>query len=144
MQPGGGFFGSMMPQGATSFMPQGASAASMIGGIDGAPSAFMSSPMSPQLMAMLKQLGQQGQQQQGGNNSGGLPPNSFSPFMPGGGQAAPATDGQTPGAAPGGAPGGGAPGGGIMAMLQGMPPDQLKGILSRLGIGGGAGAAAAV
>lgn len=142
MQMNGGFFGSSMPQGATSFMPQGPSAASMVGGIDGTPSAFMSSPMSPQLMAMLKQLGQQ---QQGGNNSGGLPPNSFSPFMPAGGQAAAATGAQPPGGQPGATPPGGQqPGGGLMSMLQQMSPQQLQGILSRLGIGGSTGAAAAI
>lgn len=132
MQMNGGFFGSMMPQGASSFMPQGASPTSMIAGVGDTPQGMTSPPISQQLLAALAALGKMGGGQQGQAGPAALPPNSFSPFMENGGQP--------PAAAPPG-PGGAAPAGaaGPMGMGQ-LNPDMLKAILAKLGIGGGGGA----
>jgi len=129
MQMNGGFFGSMIPQGATSFLNPGADAAAKIGGIDGTPQGMTSPPMSQQLLAALASLaklgaGNAGQPQNGMPSA--LPPNSSSPFMANGGQ---------PPAAPA-APGAGGPGG----PLGGLDPNMLKAILAKMGIGQGAGA----
>jgi hypothetical protein len=129
MQPNGGFFGSMMPQGASSFMPQGANPASMVAGIDGTPNALTSPPMGANLMAALQKLATLGQgmgQQGGSGQPSALPPNSTSPFMPGGG-APPGQPGQQPGQQ--------------QSPLAGLDPNMLKAILAKMGIGG-AGAAA--
>jgi len=135
MQPNGGFFGSMMPQGASSFMPSQGSAQSMIGGIQGSPESFTSPPMGGGLMAALAALSKMSGQGQGGM------PNGASALPPG---ATLAPGASLPGAPPSPPAGAASPGGqpNIMQMLQGMPPDQLKGILQRLGIGGGAPAPA--
>jgi hypothetical protein len=147
MQLNGGFFGSMLPQGATSFMPQGASPSSMVGGVDGVAGGLTQPPMSPGILAALQKLTSLGQgmgQQNGGMSA--LPPNSFSPWMDNGGQPPQQQSGAPPaggnpmaaaaaaaGGAPGGAPGGAAGG----SPLGGLSPDMLKQLLARLGIGGG-------
>lgn len=130
MQMNGGYFGSMMPQSATSFMPPGASPSAMIGGIDGTPQGMTSPPMSQQLLAALASLAKMGQPPGGAPgaqpgpggtppNSGALPPNSSSPFMANGGQ-----------------PPGGAPGAPPMGMGQ-LDPNMIKAMLAKMGIGGG-------
>lgn len=130
MQMNGGYFGSMMPQGATSFMPPGASPSAMIGGVDGTPQGMTSPPISQQLLAALASLAKMGQPPGGAPggqpgpggtppNSGALPPNSSSPFMANGGQP-PA----------GGAAGAGGP-------LGGLDPNMIKAMLAKMGIGGG-------
>lgn len=133
MQMNGGFFGSMMPQGANSFMPQGPSSASMVGGIDGTPQGMTSPPISQQLLAALAALSKMGGGQNGSQDGGpsALPPNSFSPFMPNGGQPP-----QQPAPAGQGAPGGGS--GAPMGMGQ-LNPDMIRALLAKLGIGGAPG-----
>lgn len=131
MQPNGGFFGSMMPQNASSFMPP-------INGSNGTAQAFTSPPIDPKLLAALTALANGGGQQQGGPGMGmgpgtsALPPNAT--LAPGA-----TLPGQQPGQQPGGAPaaGGGQPN--IMDMLSKLDPATLKGILGRLGIGGPSG-----
>lgn len=130
MQMNGGYFGSMMPQGATSFMPPGASPSAMVGGVDGTPQGMTSPPISQQLLAALaalSKMGGGGQPQSGAPSA--LPPNSSSPFM--------ANGGPPPAQAQGGQPGqGGAPGAPPMG-LGGLNPDMIKALLAKMGIGGG-------
>jgi hypothetical protein len=104
----------------------------------GGANSFTSPPLGEGIMAMLASLGKMGGGQQGTNISG-LPPNAFSLDGPGGASApAPQQGGAGPASA--------APPGmqSIMEMMQKMSPDQLKGILGRLGIGGQSGAMASI
>lgn len=123
MQMNGGFFGSMLPQNATSFMPPGPSSSAMVSGIGDTPQGMTSPPMSQQLLAALASLAKMG----GGNQpqsgvSSALPPNSYSPFMQNGGQ---------PPAAPGGGAGAATP----SSPLGGLDPNTIKAILAKMGIG---------
>lgn len=120
----GGYFGSMMTGN---------------GGLGGNIGSFTSPPVGNDFLAFLKKLssgmqGMGGDQQQGGGPSM-LPPNSFSPFLPNGGQS-----GQQPDpmdavkkAMAAGGQAGGAPFGSL-------DPSTLQGILQKLGMASGAGA----
>lgn len=151
MQMNGGYFGSMMPQGATSFMPQGPSAQSMIGGIAGTPQAFTSPPVGNDFLAFLKRMsgGMQGMGDQQSGGPSALPANSFSPFMPNAGQPQ-GQPGQQPGPmdaiqkamAAGG--GGQAAAGAGGAPFGSLDPSMLQGILQRLGMAGSTGAIASI
>lgn len=134
MEMNGGFFGSMMPQGASSFMPQGPSGQSMIGGVGGTPNGLTSPPMGDGLMAALAKLATLGKGMQDSGGPSALPANSFSPWMENGGQPP-----QQPsaGGAAAGAPQGGMPGAqGAGSPMGGLNPDMIKALLQRLGIGG--------
>lgn len=136
----GGYFGSMMTGN---------------GGLGGNIGAFTSPPVGNDFLAFLKKMSA-GMQGMGGDQQGGgpsaLPPNSFSPFMPNGGQppGQPGQPGQQPGPmdaikkamAAGGQGGGGAPAGG--SPFGSLDPSMLQGILQRLGMSGGTGAIAGI
>ena len=130
----GGYFGSMMTGN---------------GGMGGNVGSFTAPPVGNDFLDFLKKIGgmsgMAGGQPQSGNPAG-LPPNSFSPFMAGGGAppqqppmgappmpgaGAPPSAGATPapGAAPGGAPG--AP------PFGSLDPSMIKALLARMGMGGG-------
>jgi hypothetical protein len=145
MQPNGGFFGSMMPQGATSFMPQGPSPASMIGGVNNTPAGFTGGQNPGALAALMAML----QQSQGGAAPGGAPMSGAPSALPPGATLAPGA------ALPPGGPMNAAQSGpgGPQAMpqtasgassqlnnLMSMDPAVLKALMQRLGIGGGSAA----
>lgn len=119
--PNGGYFGSMMTGN---------------GGLGGNVGSFTSPPVGNDFLAFLKKMSS-GMQGMGGDQQGGgpsaLPPNSFSPFMPNGGQ---------PPAQAGGAPGGGG------SPFGSLDPAMLQQILQKMGMAGGsnggAGAVAAI
>lgn len=147
MQQNGGYFGSMVPFMGSSFMPGMGSNPAAIGGVSGAPDAsgLTNPPNSPNITALLAALSKMSQSQQG-QTQGNLPPNSYSPYMQGGGQPASAP-GQQPGQQPGGAPGAGGPPGGGAPGAGGAPqltPAMLQQLLQKLGIGGGGAAPAAL
>lgn len=132
MQMNGGYFGSMMPQGATSFMPPGPSTSALVGGVDATPQSFTSPPIDQKLLAALAAMSKMGQDQQGQGGPSALPPNSFSPFMANGGQ--PPSQQQPGQPQPGGQPG---------SPMGGLNPDMIRQLLAKLGIGGTPAAGAA-
>lgn len=129
----GGFFGSMTPPGATSFMSPMESSS---------PSSFTSPPIDPKILAVLASMsgmgqGQGGQQQPQGPSA--LPPNAT--LAPGASIPGQPQPGQQPGWQQPAAPQGGA-NPQLMAALQQLSklaPDQQKAIMARLGIGAGGG-----